>query len=340
MIIKSLNKKKGSIICLFFVLVFAGCNPTQQADHTVNKLAGNALGTTYHITYLGDEIPGIQDQIGRLITEFNASLSTYDTTSLISKFNNNQKLDSPLDSTDKRMYYFREMIALSKEIREKTDGAFDPTAAHLFKLYSSAKKQGVLMDSIAVQEALEYQGFDKFEFTPSYVFKRDSVAQLNFNAIAKGYFVDLLYDLFSSRHPFGVMVEVGGEVRVSAKNSTGEAWKIGINTPMENALPNTYFSVRELSNESMATSGNYQNYYKVDGKLIGHTLNPKTGQPVISDLKSASIIHSSCAVADAYATACMVMGLTKSKELIESDKSLSAYFIYEENGELNGIFVD
>jgi thiamine biosynthesis lipoprotein len=340
MIIKSLNNKKGSLICLFFVFVFAGCNPTENENQKINKLAGEALGTTYHITYLGEEIPGIQGQIDSLITQFNSSLSTYDPTSLISKFNTNQKFESPKDSNDKRMFYFRHMVELSKEITEKTNGAFDPTAASLFGIYSRAKKQGVLMNSTAVLEALSHQGFDKFEFTDTYAFKRDSAAQLNFNAIAKGYFVDLLYQLFIRQRELGVMVEVGGEVSVSAKNAKGQAWKIGINTPVENTPANTYFDVRELSNESMATSGNYQNFYRIDGKLIGHTINPKTGKPVISDLKSASVIHTSCAVADAYATACMVMGLEKSKELIENDRSLSAYFIYEEDGKLKGIFVE
>jgi len=89
----------------------------------------------------------------------------------------------------------------------------------------------------------------------------------------------------------------------------------------------------------MATSGNYQNYYVVDGNVVGHTMDPRTGFPIVSDLKSATVIHRSCAVADAYATACMVLGLDESSKLIESDSSLQAYFIFEENGDLKGVHV-
>ncbi|HAV24983.1 MAG TPA: thiamine biosynthesis protein ApbE, partial [Bacteroidetes bacterium] len=106
------------------------------------------------------------------------------------------------------------------------------------------------------------------------------------------------------------------------------------------AGPTDFFKVLELEDVAMATSGNYQNYYTVGGRLVGHTLDPRTGQPVISNLKSATILHDYCAVADAYATACMVVGLDKATKWIEGNKSLSAYFIYEEEGELKGVFVE
>jgi thiamine biosynthesis lipoprotein len=115
---------------------------------------------------------------------------------------------------------------------------------------------------------------------------------------------------------------------------------LGINVPRIDANPTDFFNALQIENKAMATSGNYQNYYTINGEIVGHTFDPRTGKAVISDLKSVSIIHNRCAVADAYATACMVLGLEKSKKIIAADSSLSAYFIYEENNELKGLFMD
>jgi thiamine biosynthesis lipoprotein len=114
---------------------------------------------------------------------------------------------------------------------------------------------------------------------------------------------------------------------------------LGINTPLIDANPLDFFEVIELENQALATSGNYQNFYVVDGNLIGHTLDPRSGKPIINELRSASVFHESCAVADAYATACMTLGLEKSKKIVSSDSSLSAYFIYENDSTLQGVFV-
>ncbi len=129
-------------------------------------------------------------------------------------------------------------------------------------------------------------------------------------------------------------------MRLKGKNAEGKLWQVGINVPLLEANPTDLFKVLELENIALATSGNYQNFYKVDDEVIGHTLDPRTGKPVLSDLKSVSIMHKNCAVADAYATACMVLGLEESKKLISADSSLAAYFIYDYGEELKGEFVE
>lgn len=337
MILNTLNIKKGSIICLFFVLFFYGCGPSTNKKVDEHKLEGNALGTTYHITYLGEEIPNLQNSIDSILVEFNYGVSTYDTNSFISHYNNLK----PLRIIDLKpgYQYLGKMITLSQPIVEATYGAFDPSAAKLFSLYDASKRGNRLMDRDQVFIALNDKGLKHIEFGSDSLMRNVHGKQMNFNAIAKGYFVDLLASFIEINHISNYMVEVGGEVHCSGKSGSGEPWKIGINRPVVEADPSDYFEVIALSDMSMATSGNYKNFYEVDGKVIGHTLDPRTGQPVISSLKSATIIHKDCAVADAYATACMVLGLEASITLIEKDSSLSGYFIYQVDDKLVGLHV-
>ena len=336
MILNTLNIKKGSLICLFFVSIFAGCKAPNKPSQEY-KIAGNALGTTYHITYVGDEIPNLKSAIDSMIAEFNYGVSTYDPNSFITCYNEGK----PLSILDLKpgYQYLGDVISLSKPIVEATHGAFDPSAAALFDLYSKAKKEGRLMDSIGVQQALNTRGLEHIVFGSDSMMVHPIGKKINFNAIAKGYFVDLLADLLTHNGSEQHMVEVGGEVNCTGNNGKGMPWNIGINRPVVGADPSDFFEVISLYNQSMATSGNYQNFYIVNDSVVGHTLDPRTGKPVMSDLKSATIIHKECAVADAYATACMVLGLQASKELIQNDSTLTAFFIYEENGTLKGLHV-
>lgn len=331
--------KKGSLICLFFVLALSGCKTNKEATF---KLAGNALGTTYHITYIGKAAPTLQSEIDDFVVTFNQALSTYQDNSLISGFNQNNPAIYTNPQLEKIYPLFITMVNMSRRIYSETEGAFDPTAAPLFKLYSEAKKAGVYMDSLAVNLAMESTGMDKVALDSiDRPYKLDSNVTLNFNAIAKGYLVDCLGKLIEEKtHSSNYMVEVGGELIAKGKNTEEKPWRIGINTPTIKASPDDFFEVIELTDRAMATSGNYKNYYMVNGEIVGHTLDPRTGKPVISDLKSATIMHASCATADAYATACMVLGLDASRKLIQSDTSLSAYFIYEKDGELTGEHVE
>ncbi|MCO4818334.1 MAG: FAD:protein FMN transferase [Bacteroidetes bacterium] len=335
MILKELNKK-GSVICLFFVFIFTGCS-TPKEELKDQRLAGNALGTTYHITYIGAQFVGLEKSIDSILTAFNYGLSTYDPNSFISQFNSNK----PINKAEVKpgFEHFKVMINKSEPIVDATGGAFDPSAAQLFKLYDSFKKQNRIIDTFSMQLAKAFKGFEPVIFDSEGNLIKDRFKRYNFNAIAKGYFVDLLSELLTNHGYRNHMVEVGGEVRCAGSNSAGQAWNIGINRPEVGAKPTDYFEVISLSGKSMATSGNYQNFYIVNDSVIGHTMDPRTGKPVISDLKSASIMHAECAVADAYATACMVLGLDQSIELIEADSSLSAFFIFEENGQLEGVHV-
>jgi thiamine biosynthesis lipoprotein len=334
----------NKIALLVLTLTLLGC--TKEVEIKEYKLAGDALGTTYHITYIGNEIDSLTEKIDSLIFGINHALSTYQENSLISAFNSNSGAiwDDP---TNMRyffpdLHHFGIMIKLSQEVSSKTNGAFDPSAARLFQIYDEAKKNGVEMDSVEVRKALSVIGIEDLEIDGNgLAVKTDPALMLNFNAIAKGYLVDLVALYIKQAGCENYMVEIGGEVKVQGTNFSNEAWKLGVNYPVTGDQSNEIFKVLELKDQSIATSGNYQNYYYIGDELIGHTIDPRTGKPIINNLKSASVIHKHCAVADAYATAFMVLGMD-AVEIVEQDTSLSAYFIYEneEDGKLTGLFVE
>ena len=337
-------KTKGRVICLFFVLsILDSCSSDKKI--VTQRLEGNAIGTTYHISYLGDEIKNLSQKIDSITVAVNHGLSTYQANSMVTAFNSNSdsiwKIPSEYAHYTHDMQHFIEMLTLSKTITQETLGAFDPSAASLFEVYNRAKKDGVFMKDSDVEECKKHQGMEKIQFDEKgNPYKLDSLVAVNFNAIAKGYLVDIIALYLETYSVTDFMVEVGGELRVKGKNEEGTFWKVGVNTPIINANPSDFFTVLELENVSLATSGNYQNFYEVNGKIIGHTLDPRSGKPVINTLKSTSVLHDYCAVADAYATACMVLGLDEATKLIKANKSLSAYFIYDDGTSLKGVYVE
>lgn len=330
-------------IPVLVVVLFFSCS-TLENHVKEYKLAGNALGTTYHVTYIGQEINSLDETLDSLIDAVNRSLSTYQENSLISAFNNNnlEQWKAENATTFKNdLYHFLTMVNLSNAITDQTKGAFNASAGELFSYYNQCKKNKVEMQKDTLAKLIASVGMDKMKWNDRDLpIKTSADVTLNFNAIAKGYLVDLMAGYLNTKGINRYLVEVGGEMRVAGTNGEDQLWKIGVNIPRIGADPNAFFEVLELENSGVATSGNYQNFYIVNDQLVGHTINPTTGEAVINNLKSATILNPQCAVADAIATACMVLGLQESKNMIEQDTSLSAYFIYEDNNELKGIYVE
>ena len=169
------------------------------------------------------------------------------------------------------------------------------------------------------------------------IIKKDPRITLDFSAIAKGYGADCIAKMFEEKGIQNYMIEIGGEIVCKGNNPKGEPWKIGINKPIEESIPTQEIqNILTIRNCAMATSGNYRNYYMKDGKKIAHTINPKTGFPIQTEILSSTVLAPSCATADAYATSFMVMGLEKTKEIVDSNPEIEAYIIYaNENGNHN-----
>jgi len=304
------------------------------------KFVGKTMGTTYHIT-LGRIVPGIQKKIDQLLLEINNEVSTYIPEAAISRFNKAdrrivlQETKNPVNMNR----HFKAVFNRAKTIFAETGGAFDPTVMPLVNFWGFGpnKKNPKAVNKEEVNAMTALVDFNKVKTRlvgkdqKLYLEKPDKAIQLDFSAIAKGYALDKIAFMLEQSAIGNYMIEIGGEVRARGVNEKGELWKIGIHTPQIDSPSNDFFRILHLENISIASSGNYRIYFKLDNKIYSHTINPKTGFPERSNLLSCTIFADKCIVADAFATACMVMGLEKAMEKVESMNGIEAYFIYSKD---------
>jgi len=313
----------GIIMLLALAIVFLVFWYNQPSEY--KKTEGYIQGTTYHITYEYGKYQDLKPAFEKILSDFDKSLSTYIPTSVISRINTN---DPAAEADD----YFLEVYSTSKEIYENTNGLFDVTVAPLVNVWGFGFKPGTEVDSAGIKQMLEYVGMNKVHLEGRKVIKDDPRIMFDFNAIAQGYSVDVVSDFLNKKNVNNYMVEIGGELKCKGKNPKGEDWKIGVDRPVEgNNQPGADLqAVLAVKTRSLATSGNYRKFYEKAGVKYSHTINPKTGFPVISRLLSATVLADECMVADAYATALMVMGLDEGIRFLETRNDLEAYLIYND----------
>lgn len=285
-------------------------------------ITGTTMGTiAYNIKYLDQDKRNFKAEIDSLLVDFNQALSTYIPNSEISVLNRENQVSFGFP-------YFSQVLQASAEVYKKSGGAFDPTIGQLIDAWGFGDGGLIAPDSAQVDSLLNLVGFDKISFDERGVRTEVKGLKLNFSAVAKGQAIDVVGDYLTSQGVQDYMVEIGGEVRAIGKNKDGEYWIIGIEVPDEQRIGGLFDAVR-LRNQGMATSGNYRNFRVLeDGRKVAHTIDPKTGYPKMQTLLSATVFAPNCMYADAYATACLAMGLEDARELILNDNSLEAYFIY------------
>lgn len=321
------------LVLFSIIVLWSACQPNTTATYT--KLSGKTMGTTYNVTY--DSPTNYQQAIDSLLVEINDQVSTYIPTSSISIFNQNEELVL----TDDAPKHFEINYFTAKDIFETTEGYFDPTVMPVVNYWGfgyTEKRAVTQVDSAKVDSLRQLIGFTKtWMETPKegevkYFYKKtDPAVQLDFSAIAKGYAVDAVGYLLASKGVENYLVEIGGETVARGKNQDGEWWRIGIQTPKEESAEMNFSAIVSLKNQAIATSGNYENYFEVDGVKYAHTINPKTGFPEKNTLLSVTVFAKDCMTADGYATGFMTMGLEKAKAIADTKKNLMAYFIYSDD---------
>lgn len=297
-----------------------GC--AQPASDEYVRIEGVGIGTTYRIIARAqsDRIPEIKESVDRIFDEMTASMSIFDSTSLISRINRNET-----DSTD---MHIRMVLSLARSINAISYGMYDVTVAPLTKVYGFAGGEAQAQPNI--DSLLEFVGMDKVRVEEERIVKDDPRLQLDFNSIAKGYTVDCIASEIERLNIEDYMVEVGGEIACRGRNPRGSDWRIAVDSPYDgNMNPGVNCQVIiAMSDRALATSGNYRRYYiNNEGQKIAHTINPKTGESVITNLLSATIIASTAAEADALGTMCMSLGLEGAKEIISDISGVDAYLI-------------
>ncbi|WP_105003470.1 FAD:protein FMN transferase [Tenacibaculum sp. SG-28] len=305
--------------CICLICVVA-CKKSSPTDPTT-KLAGVVFGTTYSIKYVADT--DYKTSIDSLFQITNASLSTYIADSDISRINAG-------DTTVVVDNLFLEVFQKSKRIYKETSGYFDPTVCNLVNAWGFGyKKEQQDLDSAQVKTLMAHVGFDKIVVNDRKLRKEDAAVCLDFNSIAKGYGIDVVGRFLESKGIVNYLVEIGGEIRARGVKFNGELWKVGIDNPNTDGS-RSFSKLVTLDNQSMASSGNYRKFrIGANGKKYVHTINPKTGFAVESNLLSATVFApGDCADVDAYATAFMAMGFEKTKLFLAKFPELRVVLLY------------
>lgn len=310
------------LFIITLIVLLTGCRRGRE----YRFLEGYTQGTTYHITYYDPQGRNLVSQVDSILEGFEQSLSIYRPQSLISRINNN-------DSSAVADYLFTEVFNKASEVSEATGGAFDITVGPLVNAWGFGKDTLPRIDSSRIDSLLKFVGYKKVQLINGRIVKEDPRIFIDVNAIAQGYTCDIVARYFEQLGIKNYMVEIGGEVRARGKNPNGRTWRIGIDEPLTgNYIPGYELqAIVPLRNAALATSGNYRKFHVINGVRFAHTIDPHTGYPVMSNLLSASIIAADGITADAYATACMVMGLDRSKQFLEKRKDLLGYLIYSDS---------
>ena len=299
-------------------LVFISCNK----ENKLVKLFGPVFGTTYNIQYYSADAIDYSKEIDSLFTAINYSMSNYQTNSLISKINRNEEI-----LVDE---HFVKVFKTSKKVFNETKGIFDPTIGNLVNYWNfGAKNNENAIKPSQIDSLMHFVGFDKIRLLNTKITK-PSESYIDFNAVAKGYALDVIGGFLEKKGISNYLVEIGGEVLVKGKNLNKNAlWRVGIQNPNFEGK-NSYNKAIGLNNVAMATSGTYRKF-RIDekGNRYAHIINTKTGYPTKTNILSVSVIANSCVEADAYATAFQAMGINMVKSFIENRADLRVYFIYE-----------
>ena len=316
------------IVVVTLVLFFAFRNPA-NGKLTYHKNSGFVFGTSYNITYQSDR--DYEDNIKAILDSIDYSLSPFNEKSIITAVNNNKNVDVNDD--------FIKVFTLAKEVNKETSGAFDITVAPLVNVWGFGFKNGKFPTDEEIDSIKSFVGFDKVRLEGRKVVKDDPRIMLDCSAIAKGYAVDKVADMLRGKGIKNFLVEIGGEIVVSGLNAQNHEWSIGITKPVDDSLSvnSDLQMVMKITNRAMATSGNYRNYYIKDGHKYAHTISPTTGKPAESDMLSATVIAPTCAEADAYATAFMVIGKERALGILQRQKDKRYILIYDNHGKTDWV---
>jgi FAD:protein FMN transferase len=334
---------KSSFFLVILALLFWKCSSNNNQDFYT--ISGKAQGTTYSIILIGQDVTITKNQITTILKNFDSVLSTYVSSSNISKFNS---ADNSIEFSDSN-FYFKNCLLKSQFIYNRSQGAFDPTVFPLIDAWGFFKDQKTPLTKAAADSILPYVSYEKdklftykFKNNLLYFTKKDKRVKLDFNAIAQGYAVDVLAEFIRGKGYSNFYIELGGEVYVSGLNRENKKWKIGIDTPVSTSKKRSISEVLSISNEAVATSGNYRKFYEVKGKKYAHTIDPKTGLQVTHNLLSATVIAKDCATADGFATAFMVMGKEKTIAFLKEnrDLGLTVYLMYDDMGRIKSYASD
>ena len=328
-------KKTQLLLGFLFIYLFKCSTPLNQVS-----INGETMGTTYNIKIVSEtplDSESIKVSIDSILVILNQQMSTWDPESEISKFNR-WISPEPFEISD----YFFNVAKKALILSQQTQGRFDITVFDLLSLWGfGPNPKSRIPNRKDIDSVMAYTGFQHIHVEKNILFKNNNKTKIDLNAIAKGYGVDVIFTFIKSLGFDNLFVEIGGEVRFSGYNRNLNNWSVGLENPPSNSIgqEKPFFGVFKEKSSALATSANYRNFVDLDGTLLGHTINPKTGFPVQTDVLSVTVVAETCMEADAWATALMTLSYEDGAYLLEDYKNISAIWLLKRDGESRNIAI-
>ena len=321
-------------VSLFFIitltLLLVACSDVKTAEPII--LQGNTMGTTYSITIAQPaknlSAQSIQLEVDNVLNNVNQQMSTYIDNSEITRFN-----QSPVNQWMTVSPDFVEVVNLSQGLSELSGGKFDVTIGPLIELWGFGRQSSdQVPNDAAILKAQAKVGWQSLQVDTdkSQLLKTKPIA-VNLSAIAKGFGVDKIAQYLESINIENYLVEIGGEVRVKGLSPKAKLWHLGIEKP--SLAQKGAQQIVALNKASIATSGDYRNFFEEDGVRYSHTIDPKSGKPVRHNIASVTVIAKTAALADGYATTLNVMGFDDAMALAEAQNIDAFFILYDQSTE-------
>lgn len=328
--VSSMARASALALSVVAGLTATACSTARQ-EHVFE---GRTMGTTYTVKVVAEPLRSaarraIANAIEAALDDVNSKMSTYIESSELNAFNRHRS-EEPFPLSPETL----QVLLVSKRVHRASLGAFDPTVGPLVDLWGFGSQPAAadLPTDEQIEALLPHLGFDKLELDleSGTARKLDPDVSFDLSAVAKGFAVDKTAEALAGLGYPSTMVELGGEVRAMGANAAGNPWRIAVERPgISSPTPQQIVPLSELS---LATSGDYRNFFERDDRRYSHTIDPRTGQPVQHSLASASVLDRTCARADAWATAMMVLGPEEGWNLaVERDLAV-LLVIYTDDG--------
>lgn len=319
-------------MCAVFVTATTACS---EPPVTIERVTGSTMGTTYSMLWpkqaqLEVSSQGLKQEVDEVLLKVNQQMSTYDPSSELSVFNNTKAPHSQEISPG-----FAYVMAEAALLHKQSAGYFDVTIGPLVNLWGfGPSNKGLNLSTeapseSAIAEAKSNVGLGAVSVQQNTLSKQQD-RYIDLSAIAKGYGVDKVAELLEAKGIQNYLVEIGGEMRAKGQKAEAKPWKVAIESP--DFLQRKVHKILALKDYSIATSGDYRNYFEVDGERYSHSIDPFSGIPVQHKLASVTVIHQNCSRADGLATAMLIMGEQRAKEFAQQHK-IKAYFIERQGTE-------
>lgn len=292
----------------------------QSMDYVL--LRGRAQGTSYLIHYGHGVRVMTAEDADSIFREIDRSLSLYDSSSLICRFNRSRQ-GCEVDS------HLVKLVRLSKQYHADSYGAFDITLKPLAGLWGFGPDAGPGNPSeLVIREVLRHTGMSLLSVQGQYLRKKYPKVQIDCNGIAQGYTVDLLAAFLEQRGVQHYLVELGGEIRLRGLNASGQPWSVGLEAPPEPSMPFQVSTAIQPGSGAVTSSGTYRNTVTAGGKRVGHILDPATGYPVDNDMVSVTVWAVDATTADAIDNILIVLGPSRIKPFLDAHPGVEAYWIF------------